>query len=178
MRSGKAKEEDATRKREEKAKKKARRGVGRMIVAGVGKGLRDLAVASSAVVAGAALAKLATRHTRQPRGERWTARFLAKRRVRREMNAAVDDAPSTDDDVEGWKPWFLQTIEPSRFDAGLEYVEDAERFEEETTPSGLLIPVHPYDEDHGYEHEYEYEEEMSSLLIPVHVVDDDYYYRG
>jgi hypothetical protein len=182
MRSGKAKEEDATRKREEKAKKKTRRGVGRMIVAGVGKGLRDLAVASSAVVAGAALAKLATRHTRQPRGERWTARFLAKRRVRREMNAAVDDAPSTDDDVEGWKPWFLQTIEPSRFDAGLEYVEDAERFEEdreeETTPSGLLIPVHPYDEDHGYEHEYEYEEEMSSLLIPVHVVDDDYYYRG
>jgi hypothetical protein len=102
--------------------------------------------------------------------------------VRREENAAVDDAPSTDDAVEGWKPWFLQTIEPSRFDAGLEYVEDAERFEEdreeETTPSGLLIPVHPYDEDHGYEHEYEYEEEMSSLLIPVHVVDDDYYYRG
>jgi hypothetical protein len=178
MRSGKAKEEDATRKREEKAKNKTRRGVGRMIVAGVGKGLRDLAVASSAVVAGAALAKLAARHTRRPRAERWTARFLAKRRVRREENAAVDDAPSTDDAVEGWKPWFLQTIEPSRFDAGLEYVEDAERFEEETTPSGLLIPVHPYDEDHGYEHEYEYEEEMSSLLIPVHVVDDDYYYRG
>ena len=178
MRSGKAKEEDATRKREEKAKNKTRRGVGRMIVAGVGKGLRDLAVASSAVVAGAALAKLAARRTRRPRAERWTARFLAKRRVRREENAAVNDAPSTDDAVEGWKPWFLQNIEPSRFDAGLEYVEDAERFEEETTPSGLLIPVHPYDEDHGYEHEYEYEEEMSSLLIPVHVVDDDYYYRG
>jgi hypothetical protein len=54
-----------------------------------------------------------------------------------------DDAPSTDDAVEGWKPWFLQTIEPSRFDAGLEYVEDAERFEEDRGGDDAVRASHP-----------------------------------
>ena len=112
---------------------------------------------------------------RKPRVVRkWTGALFAAK-----GGAGKDEADATPADfVEGWKPWFLQTIEPSRFDYDLEYVDDDdELFEEE--PSGLLIPVYDYEEenDYGYGHEEEYvyeEETPSGLLIPVHVGDDYY----
>ena len=174
MRSGKAKESaDATE--DDGKQKKQKKRFGKRFLAGVGKGLRELAVASSAVVVGAALTKLATRELRKPRVVRkWTGALFAAK-----GGAGKDEADATPADfVEGWKPWFLQTIEPSRFDYDLEYVDDNdELFEEE--PSGLLIPVYDYEEenDYGYGHEEEYvyeEETPSGLLIPVHVGDDYY----
>ena len=107
---------------------------------------------------------------RKPRDRKWTGALFAAK-----SGGGKDEADATPADfVEGWKPWFLQTIEPSRFDYDLEYVDDDdELFEEE--PSGLLIPVHDYEGENYYGHEYGYEEETpSGLLIPVHVGDDYY----
>ena len=170
MRSGKAKEcADATENDGKKKQKKRKTRFGKRFLAGVGKGLRELAVASSAVVVGAALTKLATREMRKPRVRKWTGALFAAK-----GGDGKDEADATPADfVEGWKPWFLQTIEPSRFDCDLEYVDDDddELFEEE--PSGLLIPVYDYEEEHDYGYGYE-EETPSGLLIPVHVGDDYY----
>ena len=172
MRSGKAKESADATENDGKKKKKQKIRFGKRFLAGVGKGLRELAVASSAVVVGAALTKLATREMRKPRDRKWTGALFAAK-----GGGGKDEADATPADfVEGWKPGSSRPSSPlvltttwstsTTTTSCLRRNPPAFSYPCTTTKGRTVL---------GTITEYGYEEETpSGLLIPVHVGDDYY----